>query len=131
MVIHGAVELAGMLGTVPILQPRVSVSIANVNGVHQNVVFTVDTGFNGWLTLTPDVIRDLDLQRLGSRTFRLANDVEEATDLYLAFFKSVPVIAHQIDAEPLLGAAMMNECRLTVDFWEGGQVSVTPRAELA
>lgn len=130
MIIEGTVELAGMLGTVPILKPRVSVSVANINGVHRNVMFTVDTGFTGYLTLPPDVIRELDMERLGSRTFRLANDVEGETDLYLAFFGSAPIIAHQIDAEPLLGAAMMNQCRLTVDFWEGGRVTIEPRAEL-
>ena len=130
MIIEGDVELAGMLGTVPILKPRVSMSVANINGVHRNVMLTVDTGFTGYLTLPPDVIRELDVERLGSRTFRLANDVEGETDLYLVFFESVPIIAHQIDAEPLLGAAMMNECRLTVDFWEGGRVTIEPRAEL-
>lgn len=130
MIIEGTVELAGTLGTVPILKPRVSISVANINGVHLNVMFTVDTGFTGYLTLPPDVIRELDMERLGSRTFRLANDAEGETDLYLAFFESAPIIAHQIDAEPLLGAAMMNECRLTVDFWEGGRVTIEPRAEL-
>ena len=130
MIIEGAVELAGMLGNVPILKPRVSVSVSNISGVHRSIMFTVDTGFTGYLTIPPDVIRELDVERLGSRTFRLANDAEGETDLYLAFFESVPIIAHQVDAEPLLGAAMMNERRLTVDFWEGGQVTIEPRAEL-
>ncbi len=130
MIIEGAVELAGMLGNVPILKPRVSVSVSNINGVHRSIMFTVDTGFTGHSTIPPDVIRELDVERLGSRTFRLASDAEGETDLYLAFFESVPIIAHQVDAEPLLGAAMMNERRLTVDFWEGGQVTIEPRAEL-
>lgn len=59
-----------------------------------------------------------------------ASDEVSQADLYVTFVASVPVIAHRLDAEPLLGAAMMNECRLTVDFWEGGRVTIEPRAEL-
>ena len=128
--IEGRVELAGMVGNIPILKPRVSLAVANADAFHRDLVFTVDTGFTGWLTLPASIIRDLDLQYRGTRPYLTARDEVSRADLYLAFVASVPVIAHQLDAEPLLGVAMMNECRLTVDFWEGGDVTVTPRAEL-
>ena len=130
MIIEGTVELIGMVGSYPILKPRVVVSVANISGIGRSVNFTVDTGFTGWLTLPPSVIRDLDLDYQGTRPYLLANDTESQADLYLAFIASVPVIVQQMNAEPLLGAAMMNECRLTVDFWEGGRVAIEPRAEL-
>ena len=128
--IRGVVELAGMIGTHPVWKPRVVIPIANSSGVDRNVRFTVDTGFTGWLALPEDIVRELALQRQGARRYILADGSEGETDLYLAFFASTPVIVHQIADEPLLGAAMMNECRLTVDFWEGGNVTVTPRVEL-
>ena len=129
--LEGRVELVGVIGNVPVLKPRVSLAVANINGVQRNLTFTVDTGFTGWLTVPGDVIRDLDLQYRGTRPYVLADDEVSEAHLYLAFVASVPVVVHQLDAEPLLGAAMMNVCRLTVDFWEGGRVTIESRAELA
>ena len=104
--------------------------IANGTGDDRNVRFTIDTGFTGWLTLPEEVINELNLERQGTRRYILADGSESETALYLAFFASTPVVVHQIDDEPLLGAAMMNQCRLTVDFWEGGRVTIESRFEL-
>lgn len=128
--IDGAVELVGTIGAHPVWKPRVIIPIANRIGNGRNVRFTVDTGFTGWLTLPEEVIHELNLERQGSRRYILADGSESETALYLAFFASTPVIVHQIDDEPLLGAAMMNQCRLTVDFWEGGRVTIESRSEL-
>ena len=129
--ISGAVESVGAIGSHPVWKPRVVIPISNGTGGERDAKFTVDTGFTGWLTLPYDVIVDLGLLWQGTRAYTLADGSEAETDLYLAFFASSPIVVHQINDEPLLGAVMMNECRLTVDFWEGGCVTVTPRAELA
>ena len=128
--ISGAVESIGAVGSYPVWKPRVVIPISNGTGGARDIKFTVDTGFTGWLTLPDDVILDLGLLWQGTRAYTLADGSDAETDLYLAFFASTPVLVHRIDDESLLGAAMMNECRLTVDFWEGGWVTLTPRAEL-
>ena len=128
--ISGTVELVGTIGDHPVWKPRVVIPIANGIDDNRSVRFAVDTGFTGWLTLPEEVIRELDLERQGTRRYILADGSESETALYLAFFALTPIVVHQIDDEPLLGAAMMNGCRLTVDFWEGGQVTIEPRAEL-
>ena len=130
LIIDGEVELVGSVGQSPVLKPRVTVPVGNVTGLRRGINFTVDTGFTGWLTLPLSVIRELDLGYRATSQYLLANDEVSQSDLYLAFVAHVPVIVHQLDAEPLLGAAMMNECRLTVDFWEGGTVAIVPRTEL-
>ena len=131
MIIEGEVELVSMVGQSPILKPRVTVQVHNIRGLRRGINFTVDTGFTGWLTLPLSIIRELDLEYRATSQYLLANDEMSQTDLYLAFADHIPVIVHQLDAEPLLGAAMMNECRLTIDFWESGRVTIEPRAELA
>ena len=128
--ISGTVELVGTIGTHPVWKPRVSMPIANGTGDDRNVRFTIDTGFTGWLTLPEEVIHELNMERQGTRRYILADGSESETALYLAFFASTPVVVHQIDDEPLLGAAMMNQCRLTVDFWEGRRVTIESRFEL-
>lgn len=129
--ISGAVESVGAIGSHPVWKPRIVIPISNGTGGERDVRFTVDTGFTGWLTLPYDAILDLGLLWQGTRAYTLADGSDAETDLYLAFFASTPIVVHEIDDESLLGAAMMNECRLTVDFWEGGQVTIEPRAELS
>ena len=72
--IEGRVELAGMVGNIPILKPRVSLAVANADAFHRDLVFAVDTGFTGWLTLPANIVRDLDLQYRGTRPYLTASD---------------------------------------------------------
>ena len=71
----------------------------------------VDTGFDGWLTLPPDVIRELGLewQRFGRAL--LADGSESVFDIYevVLIWDGQPraVSIYEMDAVPLVGMSLM------------------------
>ncbi len=71
-----------MISTHPVLAPRVSLAVAaGAAGVFRAVEATIDTGFTAWLTLPPDIIRELSLLYQGTRPVALASGGTLETDL--------------------------------------------------
>ena len=126
--ISGKVQIRGREGHIVYLEPRVAVSVAGGSGVARTVNATMDTGFTGWLTLPPDIIRQLGLQYRGTRTVSLANGQEWPVELYLGFIswddRILPRLIHQSDGNPLIGMNLMTGFRLTMDIRAGGDVVI-------
>ena len=127
----GRVVLVGRAGPVNILEPRVSISVAGHDGECKEVEPVIDTGFSSWLTLPGDLIQELRLTAYGNRPIRLA----DASVVYTQTFSALvqwqghlrPIIVHQADGElPLLGTALLENYRLTVDMREDGLVTIGP-----
>ena len=127
----GRVILAGRAGPVNILEPRVSISVAGPDGVFEEIEPVIDTGFSSWLTLPGDLIQDLKLTAYGNRPIRLADASVVYTQTFSALAQWLghlrPIIVHQADGDrPLLGTALLENYRLTIDMHEGGQVTIGP-----
>lgn len=113
------------------LAARVPIAIAGRDRVFRTAEADVDTGFTGWLTLPSAIIQDLGLVSHGSRVIVQANNEARRSYLYRVLLlwhdvlRSTTVI--QSEGQPLIGMALLSDCRLTVDAWDGGQVLIAER----
>lgn len=109
-------------------EPIISLSIRRAD----SKVFTqdaiIDTGFNGWLSLPPELIAELNLKWkrrgraiLGDGSECVFN-VYEAVVVWDDTLLTIPV--DEADAEPLVGMSLMEGYQLTVQVFEGGQVAL-------
>ena len=92
----------------------------------------IDTGFNGFLTLPPTLVRSLGLTRLGQKSLLLANGSLDVFDTYgvTVLWNGRPryVDVDEADATPLVGMALMDSHSLYVEVRDGGRVVIEPAA---
>lgn len=120
---HGQTPRTGK----PIIRVEVANAVTPTDVL--SVEFLVDTGFTGYLTLTPTNVRDLELPYTRNRRVRLANGSTRSLAMRVARvdwdgqMRSVPVF--ESESQPLLGMAMLWGKRITIDAWAGGEITVT------
>lgn len=109
-------------------EPIISLSIRHSDGkaFTQNAI--VDTGFNGWLSLPPDLIAELNLKWkrrgraiLGDNSECVFN-VYEAVVVWDDTLLTIPV--DEAEVEPLVGMSLMEGYQLTMQVLEGGYVEL-------
>ncbi len=99
-------------------------------GQEQIVEAIIDTGFNGFLTLSPALVHRLGLLRLGRGRAILANGQEEVFDVYEvdvwwdSQWRTVETEAAETDA--LVGMAMLRGYSIYVEAIAGGRVIIEP-----
>lgn len=115
-------------GSVIGLQARMSILLLPPGASGIEIECVIDTGFEGFLTLPPAVIADLDLPYLISINANLADNSSVETNVHLATIlwngteRNVAVLA--MGRRPLIGTALMEDYHLSIDFCEGGTVLV-------
>ena len=88
----------------------------------------VDTGFEGFLTLPPAAVAQLQLSYLINLNANLADNSSVQTDVHLATIlwngveKNVAVLA--MGCRPLIGTALLQNYHLGIDFRDGGTVMI-------
>lgn len=93
--------------------------------------FVVDTGFTGFLTLPPAMVSALNLPFLRRIPAHLADgstiflSVYSATIVWDRAPRDVEVLA-TTGRQPLLGTLLLDGYTLTVDFEDGGTVTIDP-----
>lgn len=86
----------------------------------------VDTGFEGFLTLPPAAVTQLQLSYLTNLNANLADNSSIQTEVYLSTIlwngveRDVPVLA--MGRRPLIGTALLRDYHLGIDFCDGGTV---------
>ena len=94
----------------------------------QEIDAVIDTGFNGFLTLSSAPVRQLSLTHLGQSRALLANGQEELLDLYEVtllwdgHWRAVETDATDTDA--LVGMALLYRYSVSIEAVEGGQVVI-------
>lgn len=96
------------------------------------VIFTqdaiIDTGFNGWLSLSPGLITQLNLtwKRRGRAILGDGSecifDVYEGDVIWDGALRTIPI--DEADSDPLVGMSLMEGYQLTIQIFEGGQVGL-------
>ncbi|MFP4101507.1 clan AA aspartic protease [Coleofasciculus sp.] len=109
-------------------EPIIPLSIYDVNGKMYTQEAIIDTGFNGWLSLSPDLINQLNLiwkrrgrALLGDGSECIFN-VYEAVILWDGSPLRIPI--DEADSEPLVGMSLMEGYQLIVQVFEGGKVEL-------
>ena len=106
----------------------ITVDIIGEQGLLEPIDAVLDTGFNGYLTLTTESILRLGLPFVGHRVFELANGESVTFEGYLATVWWHEVLRDALvlksDAEPLLGMTLLWGSRITIDASPNGEVTI-------
>lgn len=132
--ISGTVWIIGREGSIILWEPRIEVLVAGLAMNFKAVEVVVDTGFTGALALPSEIIRELDLTQHGERVVSLAYGqrslpVYGAAVSWLGQPRAAAV--YETDGKPLIGNALLTNCRLTIDFRDGGDVTIAPLSPAA
>jgi clan AA aspartic protease len=109
-------------------EPLVPLSMRRADGKVFTQDAIVDTGFNGWISLPPDLITQLNLswKRRGRAILgdgsECVFDVYETVVIWDETLLTVPV--DEADSEPLIGMSLMESYQLTMQILNGGYVEL-------
>ena len=106
----------------------VRLPLLDSSGWTREVDAVIDTGCNGFLTLPPALVAELELRRLGQKSLVLANGSRDVFDTYgvtvLWDGQSRFVDVDEADATPLVGMSMLDDRDLSIQVRNGGRVVV-------
>lgn len=106
----------------------ISLSVCDSDGKTYTHDAIVDTGFDGWLSLPPAAIAQLNLKWKRRGRALLGDGSECVFNIYEAVvvwdgdFLTIPV--DEADSEPLVGMSLMEGYQLTMQVFEGGLVEL-------
>ena len=110
------------------LQARLNIIIYPPGYPAIDIECVVDTGFEGFLTLPPDLIAKLGLPYVApidanlADNSRIVTNVHQGVILWNGVDRAIPILA--MGRRPLLGTALLADYHLGIDFYEGGTVLV-------
>ena len=105
-----------------------SLVVGNSNGRQEFISTVIDTGFDGFLSLPPEIIVRLELPWRTSNTVTLGDGSNTLFDFYTGTviwdgqYRTIDIA--ELETEPLLGLAMLYRCRLQVDNVESGIIKI-------
>ncbi len=106
----------------------VPIEVHGSEGQKAHIDATIDTGYNGFLTLPRALIDELDLPSVGPARAALGDGNEVRMELFLAAVRwedgLQDVLVLAAEGGVLLGMAMLLGCRLTLDVEAEGTVSI-------
>ena len=110
------------------LEATIYLVVRGAGGREQEIEAVIDTGFNGFLTLSPALVRQLGLPHIGQSRVLLATGREELLDLYEVTllwdgqWRTVETDAADTDA--LVGMSLLYRYSIYVEAVAGGQVVI-------
>ncbi len=113
----------------PVIRLTVARSFGSPRREHdiEDIETVLDTGFNGYLALPPGLIEALGLRQTSREVLTLANGEKHISKQYEAMvaFGGLVQIAEVLEAaEPLVGAALLWDYKVCIDYTEGGRVEI-------
>ncbi len=118
-----------ILGTVtPGREAVLPVRILGLDGREIEVEAGIDTGYNGFLTLPKKLIEELALPFGGTAQASLGDGSDVRMEIYVATVlwdgSERPALVLEAEGGALVGMAMLDGCRVTIDVEAGGPVIV-------
>ena len=109
-------------------EPIVTLNIQGPTGQANEIEAVIDTGFTGFLTVTPALVAELGLRYLSRGWASLADGSEVPFDVYdvtvLWDGRPVRVEADAADTTPLVGMRLLDSHNLNIDVENGGRVII-------
>ena len=109
-------------------EPVVVLALQGPSGQASEIEAIIDTGFTGFLTVTPALATELGLALEGTSRAILADGSEVTFDVYdvavLWDGQSRYVLADAADTTPLVGMLMLDRHNLNIDVEDGGRVVI-------
>jgi len=120
-----------MIGSVnPNREAVVVVRLRAVGGTELLIPTVIDTGFNQWLTLTPQYIREIGFKFRTETRYSLAGGSDRFARLFEAEIEWLggwkPILILETDGDVLLGMAMLQGSFLGIEATDGGRVEIRP-----
>jgi clan AA aspartic protease len=110
------------------LEAIVRLTVQGPAGQQDDIDAVIDTGFDGWLTLPPELIAQLGLawDRRGRAT------LGDGTDCYFDVYEGVvlwdgqprPTFVDEADTIALAGMSLLKSFKLTIEVRTQGQVTI-------
>lgn len=110
------------------LEAVVRLVIRGSMGQEREIEAVVDTGFNGFLTLPVELVRDLGLAHYGFSSVFLADGSNVTLDVYVAYLewngRRRYVTADATGTRPLVGMQMLHRHSLYAEVVKDGRVVI-------
>lgn len=104
------------------------ITVCAPQGERREIEALIDTGYSGYLTLTPALIDTFRLTTLGTEQLTLADGSEISTDLCLATIvwdgQERTIEVDSLESEPLVGMALLEGNDLSIRVAVGGTVKI-------
>lgn len=110
----------------------IPIRLRGQNGDEVELRAVLDTGFNRYLTLSPNWIQALKLPFITTVPVRLGNKKMDEADIYQGRilwdgqWEKIEIQDHVSEELPLLGMAMLQGSFVTLRIANGGEVTVEP-----
>ena len=108
----------------------ISLSVKGSGGRDREINAVIDTGFDGFLTLSASLIQDLDLVWRRRGRVMLADGSDSLFDIYEATVtwdgRPRRIAVDEADCAPLVGMSLLYGYELTVQVLDGGRVAINP-----
>ena len=109
-------------------EPVVVLDVQGPSEKTSEIEAIIDTGFTGFLTVTPALATELELALEGTSRATLADGSEVTFDVYdvAVLWDGQPkyVLADAADTTPLVGMRMLDRHNLNIDVEDGGRVVI-------
>ena len=109
-------------------EPVMVLAVQGPSGQASEIEAIIDTGFTGFLTVTPALATELELALEGTSRATLADGSEVTFDVYdvAVLWDGQPkyVLADAADTTPLVGMRMLDRHNLNIDVEDGGRVVI-------
>jgi clan AA aspartic protease len=119
-----------MTGRIAKREAILRLQVIDQNGAVVDVEAAIDTGFTGFVGLPAAVINAHSFDYLGQRQVTLGDGSLVALELYGAHViwhgRRKLIILSTSNSGPVLGMALLEDSRLTMDVRDGGQVLIEP-----
>jgi clan AA aspartic protease len=117
-----------IVGMVKGREPLIRLTICGFRGRRQEIEAVVDTGYTGWLTLPPTIIRSLHLPWRSFGRGTLADGSVSLFDVYqgkvLWDGRIRPIFVDEFDATPLVGMGLLKGFELNMQVRARGKVTI-------
>ena len=113
------------------LEARVTIDIAGDDRLFRSVEAVIDTGFTGALSLSESAAHELGLRSTRAERVTLADGRSIRANVHAARIlwhgQPLDVRVQTLGRYPIIGTALLANCRLTIDWWDGGDVIIEER----